>query len=198
MKSFALLLASVFAVPATDLPAITSIDVYGNACAGTASAAISADPQTATIIYSAFQVSSPLQSSTVRGLQCFHNINVKPSSAGLTNSIAQFTYRGFANIPAGVTATLTTFHSFGSILNSTEIIKIKGPFEDDYTFTVPVDRYNLLNLGCSRLPPALTFVKVSLSGKNAFKSDGLVTVDSTDLAFVPNPKPAQVCFGKSY
>jgi hypothetical protein len=133
----ALLILATTAIAASPDPSTVSIDsisYLGSACPeGTVRKSLAADRQSFMLYFSHFNVRSgintPISESQTK---CELNINLKHPTE-FSYSVAQFTYRGYAMLPAGVAAEHnSTYYFWDSKARAISVTHWDGPMNRDY------------------------------------------------------------------
>lgn len=105
----------------------------GNGCpAGSASASISPDGKTLSILFDKYLVEAGGQQNRVSRKSCNLSIPVKVPN-GLSVSLISADYRGFVEAPSGTSARLDTEYFFGGSRGPRFSHKFKGPHSAPYT-----------------------------------------------------------------
>ena len=131
----ALLAATAFALPPDPSTTyIKSLTYGGTGCPqGTVAGALAPDLKSFTLIFDSFIASSgPGSKPKDLYKSCQINVNmVYPP--GFTYSIVSLDYRGYASLPAGVTATQEAYYYFaGQTAQTKSSSTFKGPYDSDY------------------------------------------------------------------
>lgn len=157
---------------------VQSISYGGTGCPqGTVGSSFSDDRKTFTLIFDSFVASSgPGVPVTQNRKNCQLNINLHLPE-GFTFAIHTFDYRGYVQLPAGVTAEqLSTYYFQGETKQATGKTRFNGPVAKDY-----LSRDTLANVAwmpCARVVPLNINSQVRLTGATNLASQ--ITVDSID------------------
>jgi hypothetical protein len=161
---------------------LVRLNTSGPGCApGTVAQQISADSKAFTLLFSAFQLTyAPSEDLFATSTSCLVELEVT-SSPGWQWSILTLDYRGFADLPSGVTAEIATGFRLES--QSAPVYthaSLVGPMADNYSTrsTFFLTRWSRCGATTSQL-----VVETSLRLKPEPTLPALVSVDSTDGVF---------------
>ncbi|KAJ2988363.1 hypothetical protein HDV02_005632, partial [Globomyces sp. JEL0801] len=190
MQSFALLtlasLASAAVVPVdANTPDQSQVYVQGITYGGTGcpqntvSIAMASDQKTFTLIFDQFVASSGAGTTALDARKnCQVNVDLK-YPPGFSYSIAQIDYRGYVNVPAGVTATQKANYYFaGQTAQIASQTKFVGPQSKDYTTSDKIEMANMVWSPCGAVARGNVNAQVRLEGD--LTKAGQITVDSID------------------
>jgi hypothetical protein len=160
---------------------IESVEHRGTGCGGnSASGAVSPDKQAATSTFSDFLVSSGAGTApddASRNCLLMLKIDVPP---GWSYSLESVDIRGFADLPAGVTATRKSLYVIsGSAVHSTPTARFKGQISNDYNDAEvsPEKPGEWSPCGGGQLLWIATQTEIDSHGKDA---TGVLSIDSID------------------
>ncbi|KAI9765011.1 MAG: hypothetical protein M1839_005682 [Geoglossum umbratile] len=185
--TLALVASPAVAAPAGSSPDpgtvhINNIGYGGSGCPqGSASASISGDQTTMTMIFDKYIASiGPNVDITESRKNCQLNIDVR-YPAGFQYSIFTADYRGFADLDAGVTGTQkSTYYFSGQTQQFSTQSTFKGPVNKDY---LEQDKADVVTWSpCASEGMVNINSQVRLQSSNP-KAKGLLTTDSVDVKF---------------
>jgi hypothetical protein len=162
---------------------VAGITYGGTGCpSGTVSTALSSDRTTFTMIFDKFVASSgPGVPVTEQRKNCQVNVDLRYPN-GWSYSIVSVDYRGYAQLPAGVSATQKANYYFaGQTQQVSSESVFNGPYDNDYLSSdkIPISAY--IWSPCGAISRGNVNAQVRLSGNAAALSRGAqVTVDSID------------------
>ncbi|KAJ2996664.1 hypothetical protein HDV02_006302 [Globomyces sp. JEL0801] len=190
MQSFALLalasLASAAVVPVDGATPdesqvyVKGITYGGTGCPqNTVSIAMAEDQKTFTLIFDQFVASSGAGTTALDARKnCQVNIDLKYPQ-GFSYSIAQIDYRGYVNVPAGITAIQKANYYFsGQTAQIASQSKFVGPQSKDYTETDKIAMAALVWSPCGAVARGNVNAQVRLEGD--LSKSAQITVDSID------------------
>jgi len=157
---------------------LQSITYGGTGCPqGSVGTSFSDDRKTFTLIFDSFVASSgPNVPITESRKNCQLNLNIRVPQ-GFTYAVHTFDYRGYVQLPAGVTAEQkSTYYYQGEIQQANGSTRFRGPVAKDY-----LSRDTLANVSwmpCARIVPLNVNSQVRLTG--ATSQPAQITVDSID------------------
>lgn len=163
---------------------IRGVAFAGSGCpAGSVSGQLSSDLTTLTLLYDSFVVQSGkgLSAANYRK-NCQLNVKLKYPQ-GWQFSVFKADYRGYANLPKGVTGTCkATYYFSGDSHQMSRTLTLKGPYDDNYLKTDQLGVTSLVWSPCGVEGLLNVNSEVRL---NPLGSDqaALMTVDSTDFKF---------------
>ncbi|KAI8893229.1 hypothetical protein BC833DRAFT_609098 [Globomyces pollinis-pini] len=187
-SSLLLSLSSVLAatVPISGAPPnpnqvyIKEITYGGTGCpANTVAIAMSEDRTTFTLIFDQFVASSgPGTTVTDFRKNCQVNVDLRYPS-GFSYSIAQVDYRGYVNVPAGLTATQKSNYYFSGQQNQISAQSVfTGPYTKDYLVSDKIEIAKYVWSPCGSVARGNVNAQVRLEGNTSLA--GQITVDSID------------------
>jgi hypothetical protein len=155
----------------------------GNGCPqGTASAVLSPDLKTLTVLFDEFQVEAGRQvGKTLSRKNCNLAIPVHIPQ-GLSVSILDIDYRGFVDVPSGARATLTADYFFaGAQLGRSVNKNFLGPQSTDYSVRHELMAGAIVWSNCG--DDVILRSNVAMTARTNVRQDPvLATVDSADLS----------------
>ncbi len=152
----------------------------GTGCpAGSASAALSEDAKSLTLIFDEFQVVAGGSSRQIERKNCSVAIPVHVPQ-GLSVSVVNVDYRGYVSLPQGAQARMTAEYFLAGYLGPRFDKSFFGRTDTDYTFS------NRIGIEASVWSPcgADTILRVNASmlvRSNRYNDEALATVDSADF-----------------
>ncbi len=162
---------------------VAGITYGGTGCpAGTVSTAFSTDRKTFTMIFDRFVASSgtgvPV---TEQRKNCQVNVNLRYPQ-GWSYSVVSVDYRGYAQLPAGVTATQKANYYFaGQTQQVASQTVLNGPYDNDYLSSDKIPISALVWSPCGAISNGNVNAQVRLSGNaGALRNGAQITVDSID------------------
>lgn len=162
---------------------INGITYGGSGCPqGTLASAFSDDKTTFTLIYDQFVASSgPGTTITDQRKNCQINIDMH-FPQGFQYSVASVTYRGYAQLPFGVSALQkATYYFSGESDQISSQTTFQGPYSNDYLATDRLDIASAVWSPCGASLNANVNAQVRLTGSPSALAQGAqITVDSLD------------------
>jgi hypothetical protein len=159
---------------------INRITYNGSGCpADSVAAAISEDLTSFTLLFSNFIASSgPGIQAPENRKNCQVNVDIRYPQ-GWSYSIASIDYRGYVNVPEGVTAVQKANYYFsGSVAQSSAETRFPGPRTEDYLVRNQIGISNLVWSRCGRIERGNVNAQVRLEGN--LTQSAQITVDSID------------------
>jgi hypothetical protein len=159
---------------------VQSISYGGTGCPqGTVGQSISDDRSVFTLIFDSYVASSgPGVPITESRKNCQLNINLHIPQ-GWAVAIGNVTYRGYAQLPAGVTGEQTALYYFqGTTQQALARTPIVGPVAKDYTLSDTLPLTTLVWSACNAVVPVNVNTQVKLTGPNNVQAQ--MTTDSID------------------
>jgi Domain of unknown function (DUF4360) len=153
----------------------------GSGCpAGSASASLSPDSSSATILFDQFVIETGGNTGK-RGVRKSCNIGVPVHvPQGLTVSVFKIDYRGFNNLPYGAFSEFSVEYFFAGSRGSTVTQKFKGPISDNYLISSELIGQTTIWSPCGKdvilRANAGMFVKTT-----PFLAEAMSTLDSMDI-----------------
>jgi hypothetical protein len=156
-----------------------SVKPMGTGCpAGTTQTSISPDGKTFTTTFSAFEATvNNRQSVAVK--DCQLAIKLK-SPSGLSYTVTEFYYQGYAYLEEGQTARqISRYYFQGAPVQAEEVrTDLKGPFDDTYTFEDKIRTTDFVWSPCG-VERDLN-VRATLRLQNSSKKDGYINLGAVD------------------
>jgi hypothetical protein len=175
----------------TTLLALTSLSTFasgitlgdpafgGNGCPqGTASAVVSPDGKSLSILFDEYMVEAQGKTTTARK-SCNIAIPVHVPN-GYSVSVIGVDYRGYVSLPAGASARFTAEYFFAGIKGPSFARDFFGSYDDEYTLTNKLGLQALVWSTCGA-DVNLRINSAMLTRTNAKKELALATVDSVDV-----------------
>jgi hypothetical protein len=159
---------------------VQSISYGGTGCPqGSVGQSISDDRSVFTLIFDSYIASSgPSIPITESRKNCQININLHIPQ-GWALSIGNVTYRGYAQLPAGVTGQQSAIYYFaGAVQQAIGRTPMLGPLARDYTLSDTLPFTSLVWSGCNAVVPVNVNTQVWLTGRNDVPAQ--MTTDSID------------------
>jgi hypothetical protein len=159
---------------------VQSISYGGTGCPqGSVGQSISDDRSVFTLIFDSYIASSgPSIPITESRKACQLNINLHIPQ-GWAVAIGNATYRGYAQLPAGVTGNQTALYHFsGSTQEASARTPLVGPLAKDYTLSDTLPLTTLVWSGCNVVVPFNVNTAVQLTGPTNVLAQ--MTTDSID------------------
>jgi hypothetical protein len=182
-----LVLVSSFAASAQEAAGPNPADVYvesisygGSGCPqGTVGQSLSDDRSSLTLIFDSFIASTgPGVPVTESRKNCQINVNLHVPQ-GWSFALASFDYRGFVELPAGVTASQTaTYYFQGAATQSPRSTSFVGPVAKDYLVHDQVPLLSLIWSQCNAVRPININSQIAIVAGSSQAAQ--ITVDSID------------------
>jgi hypothetical protein len=152
----------------------------GTGCpAGSASAALSDDAKSLTLIFDQFQVEAGGANRGIERKNCSVAIPVHVPQ-GMSVSIIDVDYRGYVSLPQGATARMTAEYFLAGYLGPRFDKSFLGKTDSDYTFSNKIGVEAMVWSACG----ADTILRVNaamLVRSNRYNDEAMATVDSADF-----------------
>jgi Domain of unknown function (DUF4360) len=153
----------------------------GNGCPnGTASATVSPDGQSLSIIFDQFVTEAgPGTGKTLDRKSCNIAIPVHVPN-GFSISVFSVDYRGFVSLPAGATAQMSAEYFFAGMVGPRFAQAFRGRVDQDYLFNNQLGVQAMVWSACGA--DVNLRVNASMMLRNTSRQDALATVDSADVS----------------
>ncbi len=155
-----------------------SID--GSGCpAGSAAVALSPDKKTISVLFDKFAVEAAAGS---RGgaVKCNLRIQVRNITPGYVLDTTSFDFRGFAEIPQNATAMLAT-RGGAEGAGKANLVQERVSSSGDFLISRVAQQAHVKHCHAKSHDIIKLDVGISLTARDVLQSDGLITIDTTDL-----------------
>lgn len=174
---------------------ITDVRMEGSGCADSASAALSDDARSLSILFDNYMVEIGKGTANPTATTLQKNCRIKISlnvPRGWTYALEAVDHRGFASVPASAWA----FHRFSLESENSRVVSmreasLKGPFSDSYEVRIAQKPGRNPWAPCNRTQQTLSILSqlgVSYYPRTTDRSQAMINLDSTDLSMAQDLK----------